>query len=358
VTHALLELKDEAALSTAYRSLSGEDYRNLSVSELYSLERFSRDQMNCPARDTAAVFQPVTAPVPLKLGADGSAYAGPPTFIDENQCVWARVRYRNLQQDANSGTFGFDEDATGVSGGVQWAWNGPWYGGVAFGYENSEIDSGSVFSADGDRYRVAGSLKYIAGPWYVGGAITGNWSNFDSARLISFPGFASVATSDQDFNDIGGHLRVAYEVNRGSWYWKPMVDLNVTNVDMDSFTEKGGNGAALRVSSTDETVFSATPALEIGNQWVMANGGLVRPYVRGGVSFYSDAEFPIAASFAATNGAAPFTTNGEVDDVLGDVSAGVTFMSVAGSVLNFSYDGRFGDTIEEHSASAKASVKF
>jgi hypothetical protein len=38
--------------------------------------------------------------VPLKLGEDGTAYAGPPTFIDENQCVWARVRYRNLQQDA------------------------------------------------------------------------------------------------------------------------------------------------------------------------------------------------------------------------------------------------------------------
>jgi hypothetical protein len=27
-------------------------------------------------------------------------------------------------------------------------------------------------------------------------------------------------------------------------------------------------------------------------------------------------------------------------------------------VLSFSYDGRFGDTIEEHSATAKGSVKF
>ena len=358
VTHALLELETKGDLSNAYRSLSGEDYRDLSVSELYSLERFSKDQMNCPARNTAAVVAPVVAPVPLKLGSDGTPYAGPPTFIDENQCVWARVRYRNLQQDANSGSYGFDEDATGVSGGAQWAWNGPWYGGVSFGYENSDISGSPWFSSNGDRYRVAGSLKYVAGPWYVGGVIAGNWSNFDSSRLISFPGFASVATSSQDFSDIGGQLRVAYEVNRGSWYWKPMVDLNVTNVDMDSFTEKGGSGAALRVSSNDETVFSATPALEIGSEWVMANGALVRPYVRGGVSFYNDANFPVSASFAAAPGVAPFTTTGEIDDVLGDVSAGVSFMSVAGSVISFSYDGRFGDTIEEHSATAKGSVKF
>jgi outer membrane autotransporter protein len=284
--------------------------------------------------------------------------AAPGSFQDENRCVWARVRYRSLQQDANSGTYGFDEDATGVSGGAQWAWNGPWYGGVSFGYENSDISGKQAFSSDGDRYRVGGSLKYIAGPWYVGGAITGSWSNYDSTRLISFPCFASWATSDQDFSDIGGQLRVAYEVDRGTWYWKPLVDFNVTNVDMDGFTERGGNGAGLRVSASDETVFSVTPALEIGNEWVMQNGGLVRPYVRAGVSFYNDADFPIAVGFAAAPGVAAFSTTGEIDDVLGDVSAGVTFLSVAGSSLSVSYDGRFGDTIEEHSASAKASMKF
>ena len=32
----------------------------------------------------------------------GKPMAAP--FIDENQCVWTRVRWRNLQQDANSGT--------------------------------------------------------------------------------------------------------------------------------------------------------------------------------------------------------------------------------------------------------------
>jgi outer membrane autotransporter protein len=157
--------------------------------------------------------------------------------------------------------------------------------------------------------------------------------------------------------NVAGQLRVSYLMaTAGAWYFKPVVDLNVTNVDMDGFTEKGGNGAALRVSSNDETVFSATPALEIGTQWGHPGGTLVRPYIRGGVSFYDDADFPIAASFAAAPGVAPFTTNGNIDDVLGDVSAGLSLLGARGGVLTFSYDGRFGDTFQENSVSARASV--
>ena len=334
---ALLELPTVGAVSNAFDQLSGENYRALGVAELYSQERFSEDQMSCPVRD-------------------GGAWA----FIDENQCVYARVRYRNLQQDANAGTSSSDEDAVGVMGGAQWAWNGPWHAGVAVGYENSDLSSNDPhISSDGDRFRVGGSVKYISGPLFVGGALTGNWSNYDSTRQIAFAGFESVAKSDQEFSNFGGQARFAYQLNaNASWYAKPMVDLMVTNVNMDGFGERGGLGAGLKVASYDETVFSATPALEVGNQWATQGGTLVRPYVRGGVSFYNDVDFPIVASYAVAPGVAPFRTNGEIDDVLGNISAGVQILGVAGSVLSFSYDGSFGDTIVEHSASAKASVRF
>jgi outer membrane autotransporter protein len=293
---------------------------------------------------------------PLKVG---SAYpdvpaARPGSYLDENQCIWARVKWRDLQVDANSGTSGFDEDAVGVSGGGQFAFNGPWFGAITFGYENSDITGSSVRS-DGDRFQVGGTLKYISGPWLVAGAITGGWSDYDSSRSISFPGFASVATSDQEFSDIGGHLRVAYQTLHGPWYLKPMVDLNVVNVDMDGFTEKGGNGAALTVAGSDETVFSATPAVEIGNQWALKSGALVRPYLRGGVSFYSDADFPMSARFAAASGVAPFRTTGEIDDVVGNIGAGVQYIGLNGGVLSFAYDGHFGEDLEENSVSARAS---
>ena len=283
-------------------------------------------------------------------------------FIGENQCVWARVRWRNLQQDANSGTAGFDEDAVGVTGGGQWAFGGAWYGGVAFGYENSQIDSNAQLAEPSEqRWRPVPGRRLPE--IYRRTVVRGRGDHWRLEQLRLRPdrspsrASASGATSSQDLQNVAGQMRVAYQIaTAGAWYLKPLVDFNVTNVDMDSFTEKGGNGAALRVSSNDETVFSATPPLEIGTQWGHPGGMLTRPYVRGGVSFYSDADFPIAAGFAAAPGVASFTTKGEIDDVLGDVSAGVSFLGVGGGSLTFSYDGSFGDTITENSASAKASV--
>ncbi len=143
----------------------------------------------------------------------------------------------------------------------------------------------------------------------------------------------------------------------GTWYAKPQVDLNVIHVDMDGFTERGGGGAALKVSGTDETVFVATPALEVGTQMGF-NGMLVRPFVRGGVSFYSDADFPLVAGFAAAPGVAPFKTTGEIDDVVGNISAGVTVLGTGRGVVTLSYDGNFGDDLESHSAAAKASWRY
>jgi uncharacterized protein with beta-barrel porin domain len=334
---ALIRLPTVSEVGNAYAQLTGENFRALPIATLYSAETFSSDMMSCPDR------------------GDGSAHA----FIAENQCLWARARFRTLDYDANAATTGFDEDAIAVSGGAQWALNGPWYAGVALGYENSDIHTEwARINSDGDRFHGGASLKYINGPWLLAGAVAGGGSWYDSSRWITFPGFSSVAKSEQDIFDVGGQFRAAYQAGHGPWYAKPMVDLNVTHVDLDNFTEKGGSGAALRVSGSDETVFSATPALEVGRQMALKGGTLVRPYVRGGVSFYSDADFPLRAGFAAAPGVTPFTTRGEIDDVLGNVSAGITLLGVRGGVLSFSYDGSFGENLEEHSASAKASMRF
>jgi len=105
-------------------------------------------------------------------------------------------------------------------------------------------------------------------------------------------------------------------------------------------------------------VFSATPSLEVGSQWALASGAVVRPYLRGGVSFYSDADFAMAAGFAAAPGVTPFRTTGEIDDVVGNVSVGVALLALNGGVVSFGYDGHFGEDLEEHSASARASWPF
>ena len=95
------------------------------------------------------------------------------------------------------------------------------------------------------------------------------------------PGFAAQASADNDIDTVNGRFRAAYLLGSGSWYAKPMVDLDATQISLDGVKESGAGGVGLNVRGNDETVFSATPALEIGTQFGSPGGTLVRPYVRG-----------------------------------------------------------------------------
>jgi hypothetical protein len=119
------------------------------------------------------------------------------------------------------------------------------------------------------------------------------------------------------------------------------------------------------VSGSDETIFSATPALEIGRQSAFASGTLVRTFVRGGVTFFGDDDFALRSGFVfSASGMRSFVTTTKLGAVMGDASAGVTLLGAPGAFLGpnaavtVSYDGRFGEDFEEHSVGAKATLKY
>jgi hypothetical protein len=55
---------------------------------------------------------------------------------------------------------------------------------------------------------------------------------------------------------------------------------------------------------------------------------------------------------------APFRIRTGIDNVLADISAGLELLDLRGASLKLFYDGRFGDTIQENAAGAKATVAF
>ena len=92
---------------------------------------------------------------------------------------------------------------------------------------------------------------------------------YDTDRPIAFPGFSALAQADHDVSYIDGRFRAAYLFTNGSWYAKPMVDFDATRISLDNVNERGA-GVGLNVRGNDETVLSATPALELGTQFVTA----------------------------------------------------------------------------------------
>ncbi len=148
--------------------------------------------------------------------------------------------------------------------------------------------------------------------------------------------------------------RAGYLIDYGPWYPKPRVDLDATWMSFGDVDEDGGDGAALRIASADQTVLSATPRLEIGGQGEMANGAYVRPYVQLGIAVYADTGFSVDAQFEDTSlGVPSFTTVTDLDTVLADVALGLDVLTEEGLNLRVLYDGQFGETTQSHAGSLR-----
>lgn len=334
VVTALSSLPDVPSLAAAYNALSPELYLKTQVAALFSSLSFADNLMSCRVRD--------------------GGYA----IIREGQCIWAEASGRFLNQDQTRQSLGFDEDAWRFAAGAQFAIAAGTHINVAAGYENGSLTSASA-RADVDRAMAGIAVKHQMGPLMLSAALTGGYGWHDDKRTLAFDGFSAVARADHDVSFVAGRLRAAWLQQMGGWYVKPMADIDVTHIHASGVRETGGGGAALSVASRSDTFVSFSPALEIGSEIRAGGGLLLRPYARAGMTVFSDTEFAVTSQFLAAPAGVPgFSTLTEVDRVVADVSAGVHLLGASGMTLRLGYDGRFGDTIREHSIGAKATFPF
>jgi outer membrane autotransporter protein len=332
---ALAALPKIGDLANALDQLSPELYLDTEIATLFSSQMFASSLMTCPVREGAAAF------------------------IKEGQCVWARLSGRDFDQDQTFQTFGFDERSYEVAGGLQGALGEVWRLGFAGAYEESFLDTTTNASSDADRVHGGAVLKYNPGKLLLAGAVSGGWGWYDTERPINFPGFFAFARSDQEIGYVNGRFRAEYQLGSGTWYAKPLVDFDATHIRLDGVTETGAGAVNLIVRGADETILSATPAIELGAQFGNPTGTLVRPYLRGGATFYDDPEFVLLASFeGAPSGIGPFRIASATDDVIGMAGAGVDVIGTDGTSFRLYYEGRFSDLVEQHAGGIKATLPF
>ncbi len=332
----LLNIYNFDEYANALDQLSPEIYADIELSALYSAYDFSDNLLSCRVNgtDTAAINK-------------------------EGECVWLGVKGRDLDADQTAESIGFDETAGQFAAGGQMALKGDWRLGGGLGYQTSSLSTASGAYSDGDQLQGGVVLKYNPGPLLLAGAVSGAHGWYETTRTMSFGGFDETATSDHDLDVLQGRLHASYVFGAPSLYYKPMLDAAVTTVDLGDVNERGAGGASLAVNGADHTVFSITPAVEFGTEWWWSNGTLVRPFVRAGVTWYSEDDVSVAASFSgAPSGVSPFTIVAEADDVQADIAAGVELITAEDSSVRVFYDGQFGDRIAVQAAGFKASVKF
>jgi len=332
----LLNTTGIAGYANALDQLSPELYSDAQIAALYGSLAFSNSLMSCKVN-----------------GADTAA------IVREGQCLWAGASARFLDTRTTHDQIGFTETAGLFTAGAQVALDDVWRLGFAVGYQNSTFSNAANAHSEGSVVQGGVALKYNPGPLLLAAALSGGGAWYDTTRPMAFGGFVGTAESDSRMGFVNGGLRAAYVVGSPHLYWKPVLDLNLSYLDLDSFTETGGNGAALSVRGTSKTLFSAAPTLEAGSEFWLSNGTLVRPLVRGGAIWYSDDDFALTAGFAAAPaGAGTFTINTGIDQVMGLVGAGLEIVNADNDALRFTYDAQLGETTQIHSVAIRGSANF
>ncbi len=282
---ALLNLVDLETYHAALDQLLPEVYSDAQISALYASLGFAQNLLSCKVNgpDTAAI-------------------------IREGQCLWAGANARFLDSGTTSQQIGFSEAAGLFAAGAQVALAPEWRLGFGAGYQSSVIDTAAGATSDGQLVQGGIALKYNSGPLLLAGVLSGGRGWYDTTRPIAFTGFTANAQSSSEVDILNGGVRLAYVFGSPQLYFKPMVDAAATRLDLGNFTETGGGAANLTVLGDKQTVYTIAPALELGTEWWLANGTLMRPYLRGGASWYEGGDIALSASFVgAPPGIAPFT---------------------------------------------------
>jgi uncharacterized protein with beta-barrel porin domain len=333
--NALVAL-NETQLLAALNQLIPELYSDAQISSLYASLGFANNLLSCRVNGTTTA-----------------------SIIHEGQCLWAGASAQFLDQGTTFSQLGFNATTGLFAAGAQVALDPVWRLGFGAGYQQSSLDTATNETSDGQTALGGVALKYNPGPFLLAGVISGGRAWFDTTRPVAFTGFSGTASSNSNIDILNGGVRAAYVFGSPQLYFKPMVDAAATRLDLGGFSESGGGAANLTVASSKQTVYTIAPSLEIGTEWWMPNGTLVRPFLRGGATWYENGNLALSASFlGAPAGLTPFTIATKMDGVMGTVGAGLDVITGTDTVLHLTYDGQIGSDTQIHAIGLKGSARF
>jgi uncharacterized protein YhjY with autotransporter beta-barrel domain len=255
---------------------------------------------------------------------------------------FANVEYGFGDRDRTGNEDGYDADSLGGLIGVDYAFNEALTLGAAFNYSTSTIDfdrqsSGGLDAVSGgdidtDMQSISVFVNYVSGQFYTSAIVNAGWGEIDMSRPVLIPlattggvsgGLAPLnaqAKSSTDSEVLSAEAQVGYTFGEGATSWDLYGGLNVTDLEIDRFTE---TGTPLGLTYGEQEIDSFKGFLGAAvRRSISTKSGVIVPYVSVEYRYEFDNESrSIDARYTlspATNTA--FFTNNESDnfDILTD----------------------------------------
>lgn len=329
----LVNIVEASDYVAALDSLVPEVHTHTQSATLFSSMRLSDALLSCAARE--------------------GAYR----FVQQDSCGWMRIGAAHLDRSDTAASNGYDQTSYVFSGGGQVTVHDVWSFGTAVSYETQTLDVMNLATSDGYFTQAGVVAKRRFGDTMLSASLSGGIGNHDVTRRI-YTGHT--LESSQSTSTVSGQISASHAFARDSWYIKPRIDLAFDQVMMDGFTETGVSGAEITVGSQSETYFNIQPAVEIGGEFALAGGTLLRPSLTVGLTqFLGDANPSLTASFAGTPASvAPLTVTSDFDETYLDLGAGLDILSRASIVGSIKAFGQFSDNTQSYGGSAKLAITF
>ncbi len=199
--------------------------------------------------------------------------------LREDECAWTRLGYTGLDRSRDAEFAGYGMDMLTAEVGFRREVSPDWFVGMSGAYEHSNLHTNdSLVHVEGNSALGAVSLMHRMGAWRVSVAADGGYGWYSSKRQVGLDDAIATVSGSPNGSNLGLHGRVSYDVNFKKFYLRPQVDLEMNLLRMGSYQEHGSDLFELTTQTSNQVVFSATPALEIGTEHELKGGGMSRFY--------------------------------------------------------------------------------
>jgi len=237
------------------------------------------------------------------------------------------VTHANI--DAQQGLQSAKFTTAGLVLGLDGKVNDHWVVGTLFSYQHTSADldaQGSQANIDS----LGGGLYagYHNGGWYGNGLATYTRNDYDTTRVVLFPGFNGAAIGSTSSDQFAVNIDGGYDFNLNqSWTAGPILGLQYVHLGVDGFTETGATATNLAVGSQDVDSLRSRLGFRIAYHKQIGKEVSFAAEARAEWQHeFLDDSRGISASFAGS-GLAPFsvqTANPERDAALVGIGLNVT----------------------------------
>lgn len=351
-------------LYNASLAIDGKQEANRAGERLSTSQNLNTSSAATVATSTAQAV--VGAHIDAVRNPQASGMSGVATGDDyaNNWIVWGQPFGGYARQDSTDNVSGYTAKFGGLIIGADRSLGDDWRLGAALNYSNTSVhgkDNLSGNNSTADNYGVIGYAGYTGNPWYLNLSAGLNRQNYSSVRRADFTGFSGAAHGKFNGQSITLQSELGYPIALpADVVLTPLAGLTYGYQHVDGYSETGGNGMALDVSSTHaQSVVSdigarieKTFATGLGNLTPFAQVSWIHQYDNRQVSSHATyAADAIGETSFITKGASP------VEDMAG-LAVGTTLYDANDLSLDARYDLQAGDRYQAHTFSLRLRKSF